>query len=102
MKLSAFRTPIVRSIAGLADLLRRGIDRVASRLRCRAAAWELGQLDDRSLRDIGLSRSEVHAAAYGLLTLSDAVVEASAGEVNLTSERPPPSERLRFGPSAAQ
>jgi uncharacterized protein YjiS (DUF1127 family) len=41
------------------------IDPVRRRARRRAGAWELARLDDRLLRDIGLTRSQVHAAAFG-------------------------------------
>jgi hypothetical protein len=43
-------------------------------MRCgalRAGARQLAQLDERLLRDIGLTRSQVHAAAYGLLRLRE-------------------------------
>ena len=34
----------------------------------RAALKHLGEFNDRELRDIGLSRGEVEAAVYGLIT----------------------------------
>jgi uncharacterized protein YjiS (DUF1127 family) len=37
----------------------------------RAAIASLRELDDRALRDIGLKRSQVEAAVYGFITLSD-------------------------------
>jgi uncharacterized protein YjiS (DUF1127 family) len=43
------------------------IDPMRRHARRRAGARELARLDDRLLRDIGLSRSQVHAAAYGLI-----------------------------------
>jgi uncharacterized protein YjiS (DUF1127 family) len=36
----------------------------------RAAIKGLGELDDRALRDIGLERSQIEAAACGFVTLS--------------------------------
>jgi len=36
----------------------------------RAAIKSLGELDDRALRDIGLERSQIEAAANGFITLS--------------------------------
>jgi uncharacterized protein YjiS (DUF1127 family) len=37
----------------------------------RAAIASLRGLDDRALRNIGLERSQVEAAVYGFITLSD-------------------------------
>jgi uncharacterized protein YjiS (DUF1127 family) len=37
----------------------------------RAALKYLGQLNDRELRDIGLSRGQVEAAVYGFITRPD-------------------------------
>ncbi|MGH6896208.1 MAG: DUF1127 domain-containing protein [Geminicoccaceae bacterium] len=59
------------------------IDAMRRRARRRAGARRLAQLDDRLLRDIGLTRSDVHAAAYGLLRLGE---HSPAG-----SMRAPPS-----------
>jgi len=39
-------------IAGFANFVRRRISRIGQQLRCRAAEWELSELDDRTLRDI--------------------------------------------------
>jgi uncharacterized protein YjiS (DUF1127 family) len=46
----------------------RDIARYFSR---RAALKHLGELNDRELRDIGLSRGEVEAAVYGFITRPD-------------------------------
>jgi uncharacterized protein YjiS (DUF1127 family) len=43
------------------------IDPMRRPARRRADVRELALLDDRLLRDIGLTRSQVHAAAYGLV-----------------------------------
>ena len=37
----------------------------------RAALKHLGELNDRELRDIGLSRGEIEAAVYGFITRPD-------------------------------
>ena len=37
----------------------------------RAAVKRLGELNDRELRDIGLSRGQVEAAVYGVVTRPD-------------------------------
>jgi uncharacterized protein YjiS (DUF1127 family) len=38
---------------------------------CRAAIARLSQYDDRALRDIGITRSQIEAAVHGFLTVSD-------------------------------
>jgi uncharacterized protein YjiS (DUF1127 family) len=58
--------------AGLAHLVHsKVIDRVRRGARLRAGAEELIRLDDRVLRDIGLTRSQLRAAAYGLIALGE-------------------------------
>ena len=37
----------------------------------RSAIATLHELDDRALRDIGLSRSQIEAAVHGVISLSD-------------------------------
>jgi Domain of unknown function (DUF1127) len=46
-------------------------DPMRRRARQRLGAQQLARLDDHLLRDIGLTRSQVHAAAYGLLELGE-------------------------------
>jgi uncharacterized protein YjiS (DUF1127 family) len=60
------------------------IDPMRRRARRRPGKRTLAQLDDRLLRDIGLTRSQVHAAAYGLLRLGE---DSPAGSMRA----PPPS-----------
>jgi uncharacterized protein YjiS (DUF1127 family) len=58
--------PLSALLAGPARLVYEYvIDSVWRQARRRARAQELAQLDDRLLRDIGLTRAEIHAAAYG-------------------------------------
>jgi uncharacterized protein YjiS (DUF1127 family) len=45
----------------------RVIEPIRRHARWRGGERELARLDDRLLRDIGLTRSQVHAAAYGLV-----------------------------------
>jgi uncharacterized protein YjiS (DUF1127 family) len=47
------------------------IDALRRRARRRTGARQLAQLDDHLLRDIGLTRWQVHAAAHGLLRPSE-------------------------------
>ena len=59
-------------LAGLARVIRsKVIDPVRRGACSRAGKKRLAQLDDRMLRDIGLTRSQVHAAAYGLIRLGE-------------------------------
>jgi uncharacterized protein YjiS (DUF1127 family) len=70
-------------MARLIEPARRGCPRVIDAMRRRArrrlGAQQLTQLDDRLLRDIGLTRAQVHAAAYGLLTLRKPSPESHIG-----------------------
>jgi uncharacterized protein YjiS (DUF1127 family) len=60
------RSRLSALLSGLARLVRdRVVDPMRRRTRSRAGERELARLDDRLLRDIGLMRSQVHAAAYG-------------------------------------
>ena len=56
-------------MASLIEPARRVCPKIIDVLRRRAGrrygARQLAQLDDRLLRDIGLTRSQVHAAAFG-------------------------------------
>jgi uncharacterized protein YjiS (DUF1127 family) len=77
--LTAFLTGPARLVcANLIDPMRR-------RARRRMAAPRLAQLDDRLLRDIGLTRAQIHGAAYGLLRLGE---PPTAGALRA----PPPSD----------
>jgi uncharacterized protein YjiS (DUF1127 family) len=59
-------------LAGLARVIRsKVIDPVRRGACSRAGKEKLARLDDRMLRDIGLTRSQVHAAAYGLIRLGE-------------------------------
>jgi uncharacterized protein YjiS (DUF1127 family) len=67
-------------IAGLAQLVCDNvIDPVRRHARSRAGERAMAQLDDRLLRDIGLTRSQVHAAAWGLVGL-DGLPRADPGQ----------------------
>jgi uncharacterized protein YjiS (DUF1127 family) len=62
-------------MARLIEPARRVCLKMIGAMRCRArrrlGAQQLAQLDSRLLRDIGLTRAQVHAAAYGLLMLRE-------------------------------
>jgi uncharacterized protein YjiS (DUF1127 family) len=71
MSSSTIETPLARRAGlnsdswptALARPIKQGIARVESRHRLRRHVEELMALDDHTLRDIGLSRSEVECAA---------------------------------------
>ncbi len=70
--------PLSALFAGLARLVYdRVIDSVRHQGWRRARTQELAQLDDRLLRDIGLTRPEIHAAVYGPLSSDRASPSAS-------------------------
>jgi uncharacterized protein YjiS (DUF1127 family) len=61
--------PLSALFIGLAHLVYDHVlDSVRRQARWRAGEQELARLDDRTLWDIGLTRPEIHAAAYGLLS----------------------------------
>ena len=53
------------SAGGLGHLIRRAWDAYWERRAQRATHYLLAALDDRTLQDIGLSRSEIASAVYG-------------------------------------
>jgi uncharacterized protein YjiS (DUF1127 family) len=75
------------SIGGLGERVRRSYRR-------RAAERTLSGLDDHLLKDIGLARADIHAAAYGLL---DKQRKPSLDSVASTESR---STRVRAVPGA--
>jgi uncharacterized protein YjiS (DUF1127 family) len=54
--------------AALPRIFNAGWETIARYLVRRAAIASLRELDDDALRDIGLARSEIEAAVYGLMT----------------------------------
>ena len=81
-------------LAGLTHLTHdKLIDPLRRRACSRAGERSLAQLDDRMLRDIGLTRAQAHAAAYGLLKLG----RHSPADSTRAS---PSGGRLRRPPSA--
>jgi uncharacterized protein YjiS (DUF1127 family) len=81
-------------------LLIRPIQWVRRRLRSRAGERALMELDDHALRDIGLTRSKIHAAAYGLLdpepTIEPTSIEQTGPDPIVRDQdvRPAPSTRV--------
>jgi uncharacterized protein YjiS (DUF1127 family) len=71
MSCSAIETPVNRAAelnaeswpTALLRPIRQGIAWIAARRRLRRAVKEMMALDDRMLRDIGLSRSDIELAA---------------------------------------
>ena len=85
-------------IARLACLVHdKVIDPVRRHARSRAGERSLAQLDDRMLRDIGLTRSQAHAAAYGLLKLGRPAPADSARASSSAAAAAPLAERAARG-----
>lgn len=53
----------------------RMVDAIMRRIRSHAGKRAMMELDDHLLRDIGLSRSDLHAAAFGILPLGQAAAK---------------------------
>jgi hypothetical protein len=85
--------PLSALLAGLARLVfDHVIDSVGRRARWQAGELELAQVDDRTLRDIGLTRAEIHAAAYGPLSSDRASGSASQDTAGDQPVPAPPAE----------
>ena len=66
------RPEVTKRPGPLSRLFRTGWERIARYFVRRAAIARLRELDDRVLRDIGLERSQIEAAVYGVITPSQA------------------------------
>jgi len=73
----------------------------AKHRECRAAVHELYALDDRSLRDIGISRSEIESVVYGAdaTRLLDATIAAAKCQRSAARPRPSAKPRRRQSPA---
>jgi uncharacterized protein YjiS (DUF1127 family) len=69
-------TPRVFTLASPVRILDGWANRLSAYLECRRAIKKLSQLDDRELRDIGLSRGRIESAVHGF-----ARAEAELGRV---------------------
>jgi uncharacterized protein YjiS (DUF1127 family) len=76
------RRALVGLVRAIGDVVLKPVQR---RLRCRAGARRMMELDDHLLKDIGIRRSEIRAAAYGLLKVRGALEPRPEPPV-----RPPP------------
>jgi uncharacterized protein YjiS (DUF1127 family) len=65
------RPAVGRSSGTVTQLLSTCWNAATGHFVSRAAIATLRELDDRALRDIGLDRSDIEAAVYGLIITSD-------------------------------
>jgi uncharacterized protein YjiS (DUF1127 family) len=85
--------PLSALLAGLARLVYdHVIDSVRRQARWQAGGLELARLDDRTLRDIGLTRPEILAVACGLLSGDRASGSASQDTAGNQPVPAPPSK----------
>jgi Domain of unknown function (DUF1127) len=76
--------PLSALLAGLAHL---AYSTLIGPLR-RPGEQELARVDDRVLRDIGLTRSQIHGAACGLIRLGERPVQRPEEALHLAGRRP--------------
>ncbi|MEE8188518.1 MAG: DUF1127 domain-containing protein [Kiloniellales bacterium] len=89
------RPGLIRRISrSLTQAAWRLLCRIQTRRRARTAIRELRALPDRTLRDIGLPRSEIRAAVAALLSGD----KASAAGPASTAKQKPGAELLPFAP----
>ena len=62
---TAGRTPRPSSSSGFLSALAHRVTALFDRLERRSAIKTLNELDDRALRDIGITRSQIEDAVYG-------------------------------------
>lgn len=65
------RPRVTKKPGALSQLIGACWQGIARHFARRAAVAHLRKLDDHALRDIGLARTEIEAAVYGLITRSD-------------------------------
>lgn len=65
------RREVSKSLASSSRILSAPWKVIMRHLSRRAGAARLRELDGDELRDIGLARSEIRAAAFGLITVSN-------------------------------
>jgi len=88
-------SPAVRALSALAGRIGRGLKELAERVKNRRDAFQLADLDDRMLADIGLSRSDLRDAYAGPLwrdpseLLARRAVERRTGYRRMTPARMP-------------
>ena len=91
-------SPAVRALSALAGRIGRGLKELAERVKNRRDAFQLADLDDRMLADIGLSRSDLRDAYAGPLwrdpseLLARRAVERRTGHRRTAATRSPQSQ----------
>jgi uncharacterized protein YjiS (DUF1127 family) len=65
------RFAFAKSQVGFSQRLGAWCDAIAAHFFRRSAITSLSELDDRALQDIGLKRSQIEAAVYGLVTVRE-------------------------------
>jgi uncharacterized protein YjiS (DUF1127 family) len=65
------RPAVTKGLSASIRLVSDCLDRIARYFVRRAAVASLRELDDRALRDIGITRNQIEAAVHGFVTFPE-------------------------------